>query len=269
MSTATTDGHGGLAPPGRKWGYVAILVVLLIGVLGVIGWRWRSDVTLTSIEVVSACEKEWRIFSSETCPDLNTSQQQIADRMSSLMGSPLYELNPTEVIEHVEGLPWIREARMQRSQSGTLTLTIAERTPVLLAMRRGRAVHFIDADGFRMPLVAGVAYDVPLLHGLTEEYDPREPVADPSVLELAAVLGDLDPSIHALISEIVLQRSEDIIFHTTVLDARGSIEVRMGRGDIRQQLVKLHAFWHQALLPDPDRRVRQIDLRFDSQIVTR
>ncbi len=263
------DEDGGLAHPGRKWGYAAIFVVLLMGALGVIGWRWRSDVTLQSIEIVSACETEWRLFSSQSCPPLNSSDQQIADRLSSWMGTPLYDLDPTEVVERVETLPWIQEARMERSQSGTLTLTVSEREPVLLAMRRGQAFHFIDADGFRMPLVAGVAYDVPLLHGLTEEYDPLKPVAEPAVRELAVVLGDLDPAIHALLSEIELRRSDDIIFHTTVLDNRGSIEVRMERGDIRRQLVKLHAFWHQALLSDPERQVRQIDLRFDSQIVTR
>jgi hypothetical protein len=94
-------------------------------------------------------------------------------------------------------------------------------------------------------------------------------VVAPAVRELASVLADLDPSIQALISEIELSRSKDIVFHTTVLDTRGSIEVRMRGDNIREQLVKLHAFWHQALLPDPGRDIRQIDLRFDSQIVTR
>ena len=87
--------------------------------------------------------------------------------------------------------------------------------------------------------------------------------------ERGHVLADLDPSIQALVSEIELRKARDIVFHTTILDNRGSIEVRMGRRDIREQLVKLHAFWHQALLPDPALDVRQIDLRFDSQIVTR
>ena len=263
------SGDSGPATPGRKWGYAAIAVVLLVGVLGTIGWKWRSGVMLSTIEVVSACDSEWRLFSSEACPPLKSTQEEIETLLSDLVGTALYELSPSTVIERVERLPWIGEVRMERTQSGKMILTISERTPVLLAMRRGQPAHFIDAEGYRMPLVAGIAYDVPLLHGLREEYDAVKPVAEPVVQELAAVLADLDPSIQALISEIELSKSSDIVFHTTVLDNRGSIEVRMGPGDIRAQLVKLHAFWHQALLPDPARDIRQIDLRFDSQIVTR
>ena len=269
MGIVRNEGDGAMAPQGRKWGYAAIAVVLLVGVMGAIGWKWRSEVTLNRIEVVNACEEGWKLFSSKACPDLNTTQAEIADQLQDLMGSPLYDLNTVEVTGRVARHPWIKEVWMERTQSGTMTLTVSERTPVLLAMRRGRPAYLFDAEGYRMPIVKGVAYDVPLLHGVTEEYDALKPVSEPSVRELAAVLADLDPSIQALVSEIELRKARDIVFHTTILDNRGSIEVRMGRRDIREQLVKLHAFWHQALLPDPALDVRQIDLRFDSQIVTR
>jgi cell division protein FtsQ len=269
MSRLRTDGDSDPALFGRKWGYAAIAVLVLAGVLGGIGWNWRSGVTLNTIEIVSSCETEWRLFTAKPCPSLKSTHEQVSTLLSDMVGAPLYELNPIEVIGRVEGLPWVQEARMERSQSGKMLLTLSERTPVLLAMDRGRPAYFVDAEGYRMPLVQGVAYDVPLLHGLAEEYDPVKPVVDPAARDLAAVLADLNPSIQALISEVELSRSRDIVFHTTVLDTRGSIQVRMSDGNIREQLVKLHAFWHQTLLPDPDRDIRQIDLRFDSQIVTR
>ncbi len=258
-----------IALPGRKWGYGAIVVVLLAIVMGAIGWKWRSAVTLDRIEVVNACEAEWRLFSSEACPSLNSTHAEIVEQLQDMMGSPLYELDPVEVSDRVAQHPWIKEVRMERTQSGTMILTLAEREPVLLAVRRGRPVYFVDEEGYRMPVVQGVAYDVPLVHGLDEDYDALKPVTRPSVRELAEVLSNLEPPIQALVSEIEIRKHDDIVLHTTILDSRGSIEVRIGGKDIQEKLVKLHAFWHQALLPDPALNIRQIDLRFDSQIVTR
>lgn len=256
-------------PPGRKWGYAAIATMLLIAFLGAVGWHWRSGVLLESVEIASACETEWRLFSSAACPALNSTEEEVRELVGETAGSPLYDMDPAEIVDRVERHPWIRTADMERTPGGRLILTLTERMPVLLAMRDGRPAHYIDNEGYRMPFVIGVAYDVPLLHGLREPFHALKPVENPAVLELAAVLGDLDPTIQALLSEIEIERTSEIVFHTTVLDTRGSIEVRMGAGNIREQLLKLHAFWHQALLPEPGRSVRQIDLRFDSQIVTR
>ena len=81
MGIVRNEGDGAMAPQGRKWGYAAIAVVLLVGVMGAIGWKWRSEVTLNRIEVVNACEEGWKLFSSKACPDLNTTQAEIADQL--------------------------------------------------------------------------------------------------------------------------------------------------------------------------------------------
>ena len=258
-----------MAQPGRKWGYAAVLAACLILGLAAVGWQWRSDVVLKSIEVVSACEVEWKLFSSAACPPLNATEDEIREMVVAELDERLYEMDLARIADQAQRHPWIEHVDVERTPSGEMILTVAERTPVLLAMRSGRPVHYIDAQGFRMPFVAGVAYDVPLLHGLDETFDPLDAVAEPSVLELASVLDDLDPSIHALVSEIEIRKAGEFVLHTTVLDGRGSLEVRIGKGEIEKQLTKLHAFWHQALLPEPERDIRQIDLRFNSQIVTK
>lgn len=264
------NGNGtGHSEPTRKWGYALIATVLLVIVFAFVGWQKRSAVLLTSIEVVSACESEWRLFTSTVCPDLNSTPEEITRLVALEPGTPLYDADPAAIVDRVERHPWIASADMERTLGGRLILTITERTPVLLVMRNGQPRQYIDAEGYPMPFVTGVAYDVPLLHGLSENFVADRPVNNGPVLELAGVLGDLDSSIHALLSEIEVQSSGALVLHTTVLDSRGSIEVRVGAGSIRQQLDKLHAFWHQALLPEPGRNVLQIDLRFDSQIVTR
>ena len=48
-----------------------------------------------------------------------------------------------------------------------------------------------------------------------------------------------------------------------------AIPVRLGRAVTPAQLARLHAFWRQAVRTQPGRAFAYVDLRFDSQIVTR
>ena len=57
--------------------------------------------------------------------------------------------------------------------------------------------------------------------------------------------------------------------HTTPKPGRGSIEVMLGRDAFHARLSRLYAFWHQEVLEKEDIDVAFIDLRFDSQIITR
>jgi hypothetical protein len=120
-----------------------------------------------------------------------------------------------------------------------------------------------------MPFLREAVFDVPLLSGLTETMHPTRPIEQEAVRELLQDLRGLAPEVDALVSSFEIDEGGGMRMHTSPKPGRGSIQVRLGWGAYDVKLSKLHAFWHQAVLPHQDVDFESIDLRFDSQIITR
>lgn len=179
------------------------------------------------------------------------------------------EVDTRIVADRVRRHPWVRAASATRWPTGTLEITVEERVPVLLALdRSGRPVHYLDAEGFALPLVPNVHFNVPLLKGAGSVGHPLRPVQDDRIRSLAADVSLLDEREQALLSEFEL-REREVWLRTSATTSGQSIEVRLGRDGFEEKLRRLHAFWHQAVLTQPDTRFERVDLRFDSQVVTR
>ncbi len=253
---------------GRRWTYRGIIALIVFGTLAVIGWQWRSDVTIVHVEVRHSCDASW-FSSTPGCLAIEADSAQIASMVGIEPGRPLYDVDPAVVVERVMQHPWVEFAHVNRTPGGKLIVEVTPREPRLLAIKDGNPSFFIDEHGYRMPFVAGVAYDVPLLYGYDEKVPPNEPTRNPQVRRLAAIAGQLDPEIDALISEVEIGSGNDLIIHTTPVESRPSIEVKLKSDDLEDQLIKLRAYWDQAFLTQPGANIRQIDLRFDSRIITR
>jgi cell division protein FtsQ len=177
-------------------------------------------------------------------------------------------VDPVIAADRVRRHPWVGTADVRRLPTGTVLITVAERTPVALVLAQGRPSHYLDRHGYAMPHVEGAAYDVPVLHGLRTPYHPVTPVLDSLALGVLSALAAVDPEANALVSDVEL-RGDEAWVYTIPPGARGSIPVRLGRGDVAAKLQRLKAFWMQAVLPQPATRFHQIDLRFASQVITR
>jgi len=183
--------------------------------------------------------------------------------------SALYELSGTIVADRVRRHPWVEDATVSRLPTGTVSIRITEREPVLLALStRGEPEYFIDASGHRMPWTSGGPWRVPVLTGLQERYHPVVPVRNAAVRALAAALSDLDRDVDALLSEFHVDADGGLSLRTTVTPAGQTVQVRLGRAEPAGRLARLRAFWDQVVLARPDARFSWVDLRFDSQIVT-
>lgn len=181
----------------------------------------------------------------------------------------IFDVNPAIVEDRVQRHPWVRVAEVTRWPTGVLQIDVAERLPVLLALDRiGRPDRYIDEDGFAMPMVPGALYNVPLLRGSGTRGHPLRPVKDENVRALAAELARLTQSERALLSEFDL-RGRELWLRTASTEGGQSIEVHLGRDGYGEKIQRLHAFWHQAVLTQPEVRFERVDLRFHSQIVTR
>ena len=248
----TATGPTSLAPVEAS--AASLLMLLGLGALGVLGSQWMAELPVERIALRGLHHAD---------------STALIDLAQVDTGMVLFDVDPALVADRVRRHPWVRTASATRYPSGTLRITVQERVPVMLVMdRRGRPAHYLDRAGFAMPLAAGAVYDLPLLRGLRERYHPVRRLQDERVRDLLALFATLDAETDALVSELELKRS-GVHLYTTPVGGRGSLEVQLGRAGFAEKLKRLRAFWHQAVLPQPDKRFHVIDLRFDGQIVTR
>lgn len=232
-------------------------VAALIGLTGtgVLGWNWLDGLTCSEISVHGFRYAD---------PD------EILDVARVDTGVRLLDVDPDLIEDRVERHPWVDEARVRRLPPATVSINVRERVPVALATdERGRPAFYADASGRLMPAVPEAVFDVPLLQGVRLPENATQPIESTAVRDLLAALDGTDESTDALISSFSIDASGDVTLHTTPAADRGAITVRLGRHDFEEKLVRLGAFWEQAVISRPDLSFDLIDLRFDSQIVTR
>ena len=173
------------------------------------------------------------------------------------------------VADRLRRHPWVRTADAICYPTGTMRAWVHERVPrVLVIAGDGTPAYFMDKAGFMMPATTRMAFDVPVVRGLSEPYRPLKPAEGASTRELLSLLTRLEPSVDSLISEFAFtQRGLELT--TTPLPSGASARVRLGHQGWDARLRNLRAYWTQQILAYPDRRTQLIDLRFDGQIVTR
>lgn len=230
--------------------------VLGVTMLAVLAWRWQATLPVEGVAVEGMVWAD----SSEVV------RMAAVDADSTML---LFDLDPALIADRVRRAPWVREARVRRLPTGTLSIRVEEREPAVLVLAPdGRPSHFLDAEGFSLPLRPGAVYDVPLLRGSVPAYHPTQPVESASLRDLLAALAEADAETDALVSDLTLAPDGSATLYTTPGGTHAAIPVRLGLGGYAEKLRRLDAFWTQAILSRPATTFRTVDLRFDGQVVT-
>ena len=234
---------------------IAAAAVASVATVGLLGWNWMNGLVCQSIRVSGNIE-------AEVGDIIN------AARVDT--GEALFGIDAVLIADRVERHPWVKTADITRLPPSTLVIDIEERLPVMLVIDSGGMPSaYLDADGYAMPTTEHSTFDMPLITGVTLPMNPNEPVANSAVRELLQSVSRIPHETDLLISSFVVEPNGQIDLRTVPVNGQGSIAVRLGRRDFDEKLARLHAFWHQAVITRPDRMYNFIDLRFDSQIVTR
>ena len=234
---------------------VLVAGLMGLGVLALAGWNWLNGLVCEEIVISgnrhAASEEVLAIARVDT-------------------GVRLFGIEIALIEDRVRRHPWVRSADIVRLPPSTLSIEIEEREPVLLAIGAdGIPGMYLDAAGFMMPAAGDDVYDVPLLHDARLPSNPSQPVQSRPLLELLSALGELDPAVQPLISSFEVEPDGELAMRTIPAAGRTPIYVRLGRREFANKFERLSAFWEQAVLSRPEMRFNLIDLRFDSQIVTR
>lgn len=234
-------------------------IALLLGgvlVLGLLGWRWRANVTVGQIDVQGT---------EHAPPDTLRRLAQVDS------GAVMSDLDLALLADRVERHPWIERAEINpRWMLRMLSIDVTERTPAALALdRQGQPAYYLDRAGFAMPRPDSAGYDVPLVRGLATDYHPVRRVAPPSLQAVFDALPETDTE--SLVAEIELQPDSSVRVVTAPMNGHGAIPVRLGTHEPARKLRTLRAFAQQVLArrsSEARASIEQIDLRFEGQVIT-
>lgn len=230
-------------------GASAIVLVMLGG----LGWQWASGLMVEEIQIQGYRHAALTELRSLVPVDSSTA---------------MLDVEPDSVAAEVEHHPWVKRAAVTRWPTGRLQIKVEERMPVAIALNRsGSPAHYFDADGFAMPLVDGAHYDVPPVSGSLPEVKAGQAVDGPLGRFLLA-LERVPREASALIGDVEI-RDGEIWVRTLPTKSGETIPVRLGRDDFDARLIRMHTFWHRAVMAQPDKQFAMVDLRFNSQVVTR
>jgi cell division septal protein FtsQ len=237
-----------------RLGTIPSVALGLAVLLAFLGLMWRSQLRVRGVTVEGA---------------RHTSADTLIALAGVDSGAAFFAIDTEAIAARAALMPWVAEARVHRMPNMTLEIEVRERTPVLLAVdATGRPARYLDREGFQMPFVRGASYGVPILRGYDEPYVPAQATRDSVLIELLRVVADLDAETDALLSTFSLHDGQ-VELYTAPKPGRGAVHVGLGVGDYAAKLSRLRAFWNQELLAQREKHVEWIDLRFDSQIITR
>lgn len=249
MEQGTPDGtntHGK-----RVYLYFTLLLVLLVSLTALrSGWQRHVPVRQVSVEGISIVTKD-----------------EVVKLMNLPPNVPMYDVDLTAVQRNLLSNSFIRSAVIQRDAPSALRVTIEERHPA--AILNAGELYFLASDGTVLPYVASTeTYDIPVISGADSltgikagqrlmQADIREAL---DIIAAAQAVGD---RLFHSISEVRLRKGKDLVLYT--FDT--GIPVIYGKGFPAEKMVKLDAFWQQALQNGETSDIQYIDIRFDDQVV--
>lgn len=214
------------------------------------GIAQRAGGELRRAVVATSAELGLRVREVMVAGRRQTSKQALADAVALERGAPILGYDLAAAKARIEGLPWIREATVERMLPDTVLISVEEREPLALWQHQGEFA-LVDAGG-----------DVILRDGLERFSDLLVVIGEGAPKEAAnllAVLG-LEPDLMGRVKAATWVGGRRWNLHLA-----GGIDVHLPEGNTA-------AAWHR--LADYQRRhailqrkVRMLDLRLPDQVI--
>lgn len=175
-------------------------------------------------------------------------------------GLRLFAVDVQKVRRAVEGLPWVRHARVVRQVPSTLTLLVEEWNPAYL-VRLDRLYYLTrEAHVVRAPVDQGLDY--PVVTGLTASDLERPGPARTAVLEL---FDRVDKYLSPLeVSEIHFDPAAGISLYTGADPGQG---VFLGFGKLDEKFARLARLRRQ--LEKKGQAARSVNLAYEDKVIAR
>jgi cell division protein FtsQ len=196
--------------------------------------------------------------------NVNGAQHTTADavRLASglRVGDHLVELDLDRAGEQIRALPWVADVTVERSWSGTIDLTVTERSPAAAVHAGGDGWLIVDSDRRVLFTSPTAPTDLPLIEGVKSAGvgQTLDATAQPAI----TVARALSPGLR---TRVIAVHGEDP--DALVMDIRPAGRIRFGAAtDVQQKITSLQAIFAQADLAG----LCVVDVRVpDSPVLTR
>lgn len=238
----------------KKWQYISLWSLSLILFLGLISWSQGRYQELR----IQGLEMTFENRGDQSFLDPSEIQAIVASELGEIKGLLLSEINKALLEESIENHPTIAKAEVYSGLDGTLRIMLWQHEP-LARVLSPQATYYLLENGAKMPLSPHYSEAVPLVNG---ELDPQE------LREVADFFAQLqkDPFFKEAFTGLTCQPDGN----WTLYPRRGDFKVQLGKAEkIKQKLAKLRVFYEQAPLENEIETIREIDLRFEDQLICR
>lgn len=174
-------------------------------------------------------------------------------------------LDLSAIVQQLEQIDYVKKATPYVEPNGDLNIRILERTPIGLLISTTKKMY-VDSDGVKLPIKNGHVYDLPLIHGFDSDN-----LAD--TLNNDAFFAVKDFLNHAktnefgwiTISEVAYSDDDGVV----ALSQENGVKLLFGRNDFQTKLENWEAFYTEVIRSKGISAMRQVDLRFLNQVVTK
>lgn len=247
--------NGGGEKQMKRYGiFLTIPLVIIIIIVSLLGSRWAETLQAQKIVIDGA-----RILPVKYINSLAGVKSGLA----------LNEINLYGIRENLLGEPFVRSACVNRRYPDAITIRISERVPI--ASINLKQLRYLDDEAMVLPYIeTAVKLDLPIINGISgiessetgTRIDSRE--IDEAIKILQTALA-VDSSVYRFISEINMKNGDDVLLYST----EGAIPVLLGRGNYGKKLMMLQTFWNNYVRSPNANRLRQVDLRFNDQLIVK
>ncbi len=243
--------------PILKWLSRGIGASAVCAVVGFGGWKAYGVVSHTTL---------LRLETIEVSPLKRVSRDELITLAGVRPGDSMLGLDLKTVMARLGKNPWLEQIQVRRYFPHTLSITVAERTPVAVA--NVGCLYYLDEKGVLFKsLVEGDRLDYPLITGITEEELAQDPKgtqeALKSALQLIGTLKSGGVFSLADISEIHYSRG----YGFTLFTMQGGIPVKLGNGEFGEKLARLSRIYGD--LKTQMQALDYIDLDYIDKIIVK
>ena len=185
---------------------------------------------------------------------------------ASVQGKPLKELDLRALERRLEKEPWVADAELYIDRNRTLHVQIREREPVARIFTSEGLTFFIDSTMGMIPVNPSHTPRVTVFTGLPvngRAWGRRDSLMMAEVRDLACTIAS-----DSILSALVEQVDSDPVKGFVLVPKMGEHSIFIGDGrDLSDKIRRLKIFYRQVLSRTGWSMYRELDLRFQGQIV--
>ncbi len=227
------------------------LAVVLLGIGAVVaGLYWSQTIKVDRVEV----------YGTELAD-----KQDILGQAEYTVGMKRDSVSMIKVMKQVETVEFVRSANVSISLNGTMELEIDERQPLALLADNSPKV-WVDREGVILPMKLGFDINIPLLRGFSG-VQPQDTLDSQAFREVTDFLTKArkDPFTWSTVSEVLHKPGKGVI----AISNESNVRLIFGTKEFDRKMKYWKAYYAQVLKHKQQPEHREIDLRFEGQIVAR